>query len=164
MAVCFLLLLDHDSNVRSWTIAAERVGAIVRWADFEPETGELDVRQVEAVLSDRTRLVAVTAASNLIGTRPDLPAIAELVHSVGGLLYVDGVHYTAHVLVDVPALGADLFACSPYKFLGPHCGVLAAAPDLALCKTLADEVYASQDYIEGRAAFAAKRKPRFEGR
>jgi cysteine desulfurase family protein (TIGR01976 family) len=122
--------LDHDSNVRSWTIAAERAGATVRWADFDPETGEFDAGQVEAVLSDRTRVVAVTAASNLIGTRPDLPAIAELVHAAGALLYVDGVHYTAHVLVDMPALGADLFACSPYKFLGPHCGVLAARPDV----------------------------------
>jgi cysteine desulfurase family protein (TIGR01976 family) len=120
--------LDHDSNVRSWVHAADHAGATVRWADFDPEIGELDARQVEAVLTDRTRVVAVTAASNLIGTRPDLPAIAELVHAAGALLYVDGVHYTAHVLVDMEALGADLFACSPYKFLGPHCGVLAARP------------------------------------
>src|SRR5581483_4502639 len=63
-------------------------------------------------------------ASNLIGTRPDLPAIAAAAHAVGALLYVDGVHYSAHVLPDLTALGADLFACSPYKFLGPHCGVL----------------------------------------
>ena len=102
----------------------------MRWADFDPETGELDVEQVAAVLSDRTRLVAVTAASNLIGTRPDVRAIADLVHATGGQLYVDGVHYAAHVAVDVPALGADYFACSPYKFLGPHCGVLAARPEV----------------------------------
>jgi cysteine desulfurase family protein (TIGR01976 family) len=122
--------LDHDSNVRSWTHAAERAGATVRWADFDPDTGELDVTQVESVLSDRTRVVAVTAASNLIGTRPDIPAVAEVAHAAGALLYVDGVHHTAHVLVDVDALGADLFACSPYKFLGPHCGVLAARPEV----------------------------------
>jgi cysteine desulfurase family protein (TIGR01976 family) len=122
--------LDHDANVRPWTIAAERVGATIRWADFDPESGELDVRQLESVLSDRTRVVALTAASNLIGTRPDVPAIADLVHAAGALLYVDGVHYTAHVLVDVAELGADMFACSPYKFLGPHCGVVAAAPEL----------------------------------
>lgn len=122
--------LDHDANVRPWTIAAERAGATVRWADFDPETGELDVEQVAAVLSDRTRLVAITAASNLIGTRPDVRAIADLVHATGGQLYVDGVHYAAHVAVDVPALGADYFACSPYKFLGPHCGVLAARPEV----------------------------------
>jgi cysteine desulfurase family protein (TIGR01976 family) len=122
--------LDHDANVRPWTIAAERVGATIRWADFDPESGELDVRQLESVLSDRTRVVALTAASNLIGTRPDVPAIADLVHAAGALLYVDGVHYTAHVLVDVAELGADMFACSPYKFLGPHCGVLAARPEV----------------------------------
>ena len=83
-----------------------------------------------AQLTERTVLVAVTAASNLIGTMPDLPAIAERVHAVGALLFVDGVHYTAHELVDVPALGADFFACSPYKFLGPHCGVVTGRAEL----------------------------------
>jgi cysteine desulfurase family protein (TIGR01976 family) len=122
--------LDHDSNVRSWTIAAERAGAAVRWVDFDPETGELDPAQVAAVLTERTRVVAVTAASNLIGTRPDIPAIAGLAHDAGALVHVDGVHYTAHAAVDLAALGADTFVCSPYKFLGPHCGVLAARPEL----------------------------------
>jgi cysteine desulfurase family protein (TIGR01976 family) len=115
--------LDHDSNVRSWTIAAERAGATVRWLDVDPATGELG--DVADVLSEHTRVVAVTAASNLIGTRPDLPAI-----DAGALLHVDGVHYVAHASVDVIALGADTFVCSPYKFLGPHCGVLAARPEL----------------------------------
>lgn len=122
--------LDHDSNVRPWVQAAERVGAAVRWVDFDPATGELTTEAVEAALSDRTRLVAVTAASNLIGTMPDVAAIAASVHAVGALLYVDGVHFTAHELPDVGALGADFFTCSPYKFLGPHCGVLAADPGL----------------------------------
>jgi cysteine desulfurase family protein (TIGR01976 family) len=115
--------LDHDSNVRSWTIAAERAGATVRWLDLDPATGEL--QDVAEVLTDRTRLVAVTAASNLIGTRPDVAAMATAVHDAGALLHVDGVHYAAHASVDVAALGADTFVCSPYKFLGPHCGVLA---------------------------------------
>jgi cysteine desulfurase family protein (TIGR01976 family) len=141
--------LDHDSNVRSWIHAAERVGATVQWADFDPATGELDPSQVEAVLSDRTRVVAVTAASNLIGTRPDLPAIAELVHVAGALLYVDGVHYTAHALVDLEMLGADLFACSPYKFLGPHCGVLAARPDV-LERLRPDKLVPASDEIPDR--------------
>jgi selenocysteine lyase/cysteine desulfurase len=82
------------------------------------------------VLSPRTRLVAVTGASNLIGTRPAIPEIAALVHDAGALIYVDGVHLTAHVPIDVAELRADFYACSPYKFLGPHCGVLAAGPDL----------------------------------
>ncbi len=120
--------LDHDSNIRPWVQAAERAGATVRWAEFDPATGELAVDAVEAVLGHRTRLVAVTAASNLIGTRPPLAEIGRVVHDAGALMYVDGVHYTAHVSVDVPSLGADFFSCSPYKFLGPHCGVLAADP------------------------------------
>ena len=122
--------LDHDANVRPWVQAAEAAGVAVRWIDFDPATGELTPDDVAAVLSERTRLVAVTGASNLIGTRPDIPAIATLVHGQGALLHVDGVHLTAHVGIDVTALGADLYTCSPYKFLGPHCGVLAAAPDL----------------------------------
>lgn len=122
--------LDHDSNVRSWVIAAEHVGATVRWAEFDPATGELTPDAIASVLSPNTKLVAVTAASNLIGTIPDIPAISERVHAVGALLYVDGVHYAAHAVVDVPALGADFFGCSPYKFLGPHCGALHGCADL----------------------------------
>ncbi|MFI1439698.1 cysteine desulfurase-like protein [Streptomyces fructofermentans] len=122
--------LDHDANIRPWVQAAERVGATVRWADFDPDTGELGVDDIRAVLGARTRLVAVTAASNLIGTRPPVAEIARLVHDAGALLYVDGVHYTAHTAVDVARLGADFFVCSPYKFLGPHHGVLAARPEL----------------------------------
>jgi cysteine desulfurase family protein (TIGR01976 family) len=122
--------LDHDANVRPWVIAAERTGVTLRWIDFDPETTELTVAHVVDQLSDRTRLVALTGASNLLGTRPDLVAIAEQVHRRRALLYVDGVHLTAHAGVDVAALGADLFACSPYKFLGPHCGVLSARVDL----------------------------------
>ncbi len=121
--------LDHDSNVRSWVIAAEAVGATVRWADFDPETGELDPGQVEAALSDRTRLVAFTAASNLLGTMPDVRAITDLAHAAGAQAYVDGVHLVPHASADLDALGADFLACSPYKFLGPHCGVLAARPE-----------------------------------
>ena len=122
--------LDHDANVRPWVLAAEARGATVRWVGFDPATGELDASDVAAVVSDRTRLVAVTAASNLIGTRPDLPAIADVAHDAGALLWVDGVHATAHVSTDVAAAGADFWVCSPYKFLGPHLGALAARPEL----------------------------------
>lgn len=122
--------LDHDANIRPWVQAAESVGATVRWVGFDRETAELTVDDVCEQLSGKTRLVAVTAASNVLGTRPELPAIAEAVHEVGALLYVDGVHLTPHVPVDVAALGADFFACSPYKFLGPHHGIVVAAPEL----------------------------------
>jgi cysteine desulfurase family protein (TIGR01976 family) len=122
--------LDHDANIRPWVQAAAAAGAIVRWAEFDPSTAELSAAAVAAVVSERTRLVAVSGASNLLGTRPPVREIADIVHAAGALLYVDGVHYTAHSFVDVPALGADFFACSPYKFCGPHLGALAARPEL----------------------------------
>jgi len=122
--------LDHDANIRPWVQAAEARGATVRWAGFDPATGELGTSAVGSLLSERTRLVAVTGASNLIGTRPDVPAITALAHEAGALTWVDGVHLTAHAPVDVTALGADFYVCSPYKFLGPHCGCLVAAPEL----------------------------------
>ncbi|MHA6782955.1 cysteine desulfurase-like protein [Pseudonocardia saturnea] len=139
--------LDHDANIRPWVLAAEAAGATVRWLDFDPATGELD--DLGTVLSERTRLVAVTGASNLIGTRPPVREIADRAHGVGALVHVDGVHLTAHVPVDVAALGADFYACSPYKFLGPHCGVLAAAP--ALLETLRPQKLApSSDAVPER--------------
>ncbi len=122
--------LDHDSNVRPWMQAAERAGAIVRWIDFDPETGELDLDSAAAAIGPRTRLVAVTGASNLIGTKPPLRAVADLAHAAGALVWVDGVHLAAHTFVDVRALGADFFVCSAYKFLGPHCSALVADPAL----------------------------------
>jgi cysteine desulfurase family protein (TIGR01976 family) len=141
--------LDHDGNVRPWVIAAEAVGATVRWADFDPSSGELEPEAVGGLLTDRTRLVAVTAASNLIGTRPDVRAIADLVHASGAWLYVDAVHYTAHASVDMVALGADFVACSPYKFLGPHCGVVAGKVDL-LERLRPDKLKPSPDEVPER--------------
>lgn len=120
--------LDHDADVRPWVLAAQAAGATVRWLGFDPETTELD--DVQTVLSERTRLVAVTGASNLFGTMPPVRAIADAAHAVGALVHVDAVHLAAHVPVSVTDLGADLLTCSPYKFFGPHLGVLAAAPTL----------------------------------
>ncbi|GLY65184.1 cysteine desulfurase-like protein [Amycolatopsis taiwanensis] len=122
--------LDHDANIRPWVQAAEARGVTVRWAEFDAVTGELPVEAVTGLLCPRTRLVAVTAASNLLGTRPDVPAITAAVRAVGALSYVDGVHLTAHSPVGLADLGADFFACSPYKFLGPHLGIVAARRDL----------------------------------
>ena len=126
--------LDHDANVRPWVRFAEQSGATLRWIEFDPATGHLDISDVESVINERTKLVAITAASNLIGTRPDIPAISKAVHAVGGLLYVDGVHNTPHAVVDFAAMGADFYGCSPYKFFGPHIGVMTASP--ALLETL----------------------------
>jgi cysteine desulfurase family protein (TIGR01976 family) len=120
--------LDHDANVSPWLQAAASAGAVVRWLDFDPETAELD--DLDSVVSDRTRLVAVTAASNLLGTMPPVRTLADTAHAVGALVYVDGVHYAAHHLHDLQAMGADLVVCSPYKFFGPHCAVLGAGVEL----------------------------------
>ncbi|MBZ6102599.1 cysteine desulfurase-like protein [Streptomyces olivaceus] len=141
--------LDHDSNIRPWVQAAEAAGASVRTADFDPATGELRPEHVEAVLSPRTRLVAVTAASNLVGAMPDLPAVARLAHGVGALVHVDAVHYASHAVVDPAALGADTLVCSPYKFLGPHMGVLAARPEF-LESLRPDKLLPSSDAVPER--------------
>jgi len=141
--------LDHDANVRPWVHAAAAAGAEVRWVDFDPETSELDPAAVGRVLTERTRLVAVTGASNLLGTRPDLPAISRLAHEAGALCYVDGVHLTAHAPIDMAAFDADFFGCSPYKFLGPHCGVVAARPAV-LDGLMPDKLEPAPDYIPER--------------
>ena len=141
--------LDHDANIRPWVQAAEAAGATVRWAGFDRTTGELDPVEVTGLLGERTRLVAVTAASNLLGTRPDVAGIASAAHAVGAQVYVDGVHLTPHAPVDVAALGADFFACSPYKFFGPHLGVLVARPAL-LESVHADKLLPQTDAVPER--------------
>ncbi len=126
--------LDHDANVRPWVQAADRAGAIVRWAEIDAATGELPAEQYASLLGDRTKLVAVSAASNIIGTRPDVAAITGMARAAGALSYVDGVHATPHGPVDVAALGADFYVTSAYKWSGPHIGALIASP--ALLETL----------------------------
>ena len=120
--------LDHDANIRPWKRAADALDLTVRWVDFDRGSAELSFDP--GVLSERTRLVAVTGASNLLGTRPDIAGIAASVHAAGAMLFVDGVHLTPHAPISVRDLGADFYACSPYKFFGPHLGVLAADPTL----------------------------------
>jgi len=126
--------LDHDANVRPWVQAAARQGATVRWAEVDISTAELPVGQFSELVTERTRLVAVTAASNIVGTRPNVAVIAAVAHAAGALCYVDGVHATPHVPVDVRSLGADFYATSSYKWSGPHIGAVVADP--ALLETL----------------------------
>jgi cysteine desulfurase family protein (TIGR01976 family) len=141
--------LDHDANVRPWVQAAVAAGASVRWAEVQLPEGDLQVAQLAGLISERTRLVAVTAASNLIGTRPDVPAITALARSAGALSYVDGVHATAHTCVDVRALGADCYATSAYKWSGPHVGAVVADP--ALLDSLApDKLAPAPDAVPER--------------
>ena len=141
--------LDHDANVRPWIQAAARAGAVVRWAEADLATGELPAAQYAELVGDRTRLVAVTAASNVLGTRPDVAAIAAVAHAAGALCYVDGVHATPHIPVDVSALGADFYATSAYKWAGPH--VAAVVADPALLETLRpDKLAPSSDEVPAR--------------
>ncbi len=123
-----LTRLDHDANVRPWVQAAARAGASVRWVDVDPATGEL-VDPLAAV-TDRTRLLAVTGASNALGTRPDVAALTAAADAVGATSYVDGVHLTPHAPVDVAELGCDLYALSTYKLMGPHAAAVVADPVL----------------------------------
>ena len=129
--------LDHDANVRPWVQAAVRAGAAVRFADVQLPEGDLPLAQLAELISDRTRLVAVSAASNLIGTRPDVAGITALAHAAGALSYVDGVHATPHGPVDVAGLGADFYVTSAYKWCGPHVGAVVADP--GLLETLAPD-------------------------
>ncbi|MCY7399745.1 MAG: cysteine desulfurase-like protein [Nocardioides sp.] len=141
--------LDHDSNVRPWIQAAERVGATIRWLRLDPTNAELDLSDLDEVVNERTRLVALTAASNLLGTRPPVARIAQRAHEVGALVHVDGVHHAAHAAPDLTAMGADLMVCSPYKFFGPHCAALVADP--ALLETLRpDKLLPSSDAVPER--------------
>jgi cysteine desulfurase family protein (TIGR01976 family) len=116
--------LDHDANVTPWRMAAADAGATVRTVEFDPATGALDPAAVVDAIGERTVLVAVTAASNALGSVTDLAPIITAAHANGALVYVDAVHFSAHRLSDVKALEPDFLVASAYKFFGPHTGVL----------------------------------------
>ena len=122
--------LDHHANVDPWRALEKERAVTVRTVRMIPESGQLDWTHLEETLSPRTRLLAIGAASNALGTVNDIARAARLVHHVGGLLFVDAVHYAAHLLVDVQTFGCDVLACSAYKFYGPHVGVLYGRHDL----------------------------------
>src|SRR5215218_1062740 len=141
--------LDHDSNVRPWLIAAERAGVTVRFAEPSPETLELPASAVEAVLSERTRWIAVTAASNAVGTVAELRGIVAAARRVGARVYVDAVHASPHRPHSVAELEVDALACSAYKWFGPHIGVLCAGPEL-LAELTPDKLRPSSDGVPER--------------
>ena len=122
--------LDHHANVDPWRELAKERGLTVHTVPMDPATGELELDGFERVLGPRTKLVAIGAASNALGTITDVRSVADRAHAVGALVYVDAVHYAAHLAVDPHELGADVVACSPYKFYGPHLGALWARRDL----------------------------------
>jgi cysteine desulfurase family protein (TIGR01976 family) len=121
--------LDHDANVRPWVRWAERAAVRVRWVDPAVPSTDLESEAFDDVLGPRTRVVAVSAASNLTGSMPDVAAIARRAHAVGATVVVDGVHATPHVPVDMVAVGADVWFTSAYKWSGPHIGALIADPE-----------------------------------
>ena len=122
--------LDHHANVAPWRALARERGVQVRTVRANAETGQIDWEDLERAVGPKTRLLAMGAASNALGTISDVARAASLVHAHGGLMFVDAVHYAPHALVDVKALGCDLLACSAYKFYGPHVGVLFGRADL----------------------------------
>jgi len=119
-----LTRLDHDANISPWLLAAADRGVTVRWLDFDPADCTLQLEALPDLLSAKTRLLAITAASNAVGTITDLKTAVQMAHDAGALVYVDSVHYAPHGLLDVQALDCDFLACSVYKFFGPHTGVL----------------------------------------
>lgn len=122
--------LDHEGNVSPWLLAAARRDVTVRWLDFHPEDATLALETLPDLLNERTRLIAVTYASNALGSITDMAKVVQMAHAAGALVYVDAVHYTPHGLIDVQALDCDFLACSSYKFFGPHMGILYGKYDL----------------------------------
>ena len=124
--------LDHHANVDTWRMLEQDRGVVIRVARMRPEDGTLDLEDLEAKLNRRTRLLAIGAASNALGTMPDVARAARAAHDVGALVFVDAVHYAAHERVDVRALGADILVGSAYKFYGPHMGAAYVRDELLL--------------------------------
>ena len=116
--------MDHDANVEPWVLLARDRGLTIRWLPFDTETFEFDLRKLEELLNERTRLVCVCAASNLTGTINDVEAICRMSREAGAWTYIDAVQSAPHVVNDVQQFGCDFLVCSPYKFFGPHQGVL----------------------------------------
>ena len=115
--------LDHDANVAPWLALQEERGIEIRWVGIHDDC-TLDLDQMEQAIGPRTRLVAVGLASNAVGTLNPIPRIVELAHAAGAWTYVDAVHAGPHVAIDVTAFDTDFLVCSPYKFFGPHLGLL----------------------------------------
>ena len=116
--------LDHHANVDTWRALERERSVTLRWVRFDPSSGRLDEADLRAAIGPRTRLLAIGAASNALGTITDVAPAIERAHAAGALAFVDAVHLAAHQAPDVRALGCDFLVCSAYKFYGPHVGVL----------------------------------------
>jgi cysteine desulfurase family protein (TIGR01976 family) len=122
--------LDHDANISPWLLAAADRGATVRWVPFDTSTYRLDMAALQAAVTGRTRVVAITHASNAIGTIVDVAAATRIAHEAGALVVVDAVHYAPHGLIDIAGIDCDFLLASAYKFFGPHLGALAGRGSL----------------------------------
>jgi len=125
-----LTRMDHDANVAPWLMLAEDLGLIVRWVPFDTRTWRVEVSALSSQLTSRTRVVALSYASNLTGSINDVPALVGAAKRSGALVFVDAVQLAPHALVDVRALGCDFLACSSYKFFGPHLGIVWGRQEL----------------------------------
>ena len=122
--------LDHDANIRPWLMVAEDTGTTVRWVDIRDDDVTIDRGSFQDTLTDRTKVVAFTLASNAVGTVTPAAKLARAAHDAGALVVCDGVHVAQHRLLDVHAIGADVVVCSPYKIFGPHLGILFGRREL----------------------------------
>lgn len=122
--------LDHHANIDPWRALERDRGVTIRVVPLDIETGTIDLRNLEGLLSSKTRMVAIGAASNALGTVNDIKRAAALAHSAGAYCFVDAVHYAPHFLVDVKDINCDFLACSAYKFYGPHIGILYGRKEL----------------------------------
>jgi cysteine desulfurase family protein (TIGR01976 family) len=141
--------MEHDANVTPWRIMAEERGLVVRMLDFDPATCRYDLEQIDELLSSRTRFAAISLASNLTGTVNDAREFCRRARGAGAITFVDAVHYAPHGPIDVQAIGCDALACSPYKFFGPHQGVLFAS-EVLLDEIRPYKVRASSNELPGR--------------
>ena len=122
--------LDHHANIDPWRRMAKECGVTVRLAKMDPGTGQLNWDDLEQCVNDNTKLLAIGAASNALGTVNDVKRASELAHDAGAYLFVDAVHYAPHYLVDAAAMNCDFLVCSAYKFYGPHVGILFGRHEL----------------------------------
>ncbi|MEM9953856.1 MAG: cysteine desulfurase-like protein [Chloroflexota bacterium] len=122
--------MDHDANIAPWLTIAEDNNWTVRWVDFAPELGTLDMASLDNVVNEKTKVVAAVHASNALGTINPVKKIAEVAHSVGAYFVMDAVQSAPHVPIDVQEIGCDFLLCSAYKFFGPHIGIMWGKYDL----------------------------------
>ncbi len=141
--------LDHDANISPWLLLAEDRGCRIEWVDFHPEDGTLDLAAFERALAGKPALVAFGHASNALGTINPVEKMTEMAHAAGALVFIDAVHYAPHGPIDVQAGGFDFLACSPYKFFGPHMGVLYGRGEI-LSELFAYKVRPASDALPTR--------------